>query len=50
MNDSEVIQRSLGEPNAFGEIFERHFDAIASFCVRRIGRDHGEDVAGDVFR
>ena len=50
MNDSEVIQRSLREPNAFGEIFERHFDAIASFCVRRIGRDRGEDVAGDVFR
>lgn len=50
MNDSTVIERSLREPEAFGEIFDRHFDAIVGFCVRRIGAVRGEDVAGDVFR
>lgn len=50
MNDSQTIARSLDEPEAFGAIFDRHFDAIAGFCVRRIGLSRGEDVAGDVFR
>lgn len=50
MNDSEIIERSLREPEVFGAIFDRHFDTIAGFCVRRIGVVRGEDVAGDVFR
>jgi RNA polymerase sigma-70 factor (ECF subfamily) len=50
MNDSEIIERSVREPEAFGTIFDRHFDTIARFCVRRIGVIRGEDVAGDVFR
>jgi RNA polymerase sigma-70 factor (ECF subfamily) len=50
MNDSTLIEQSICEPKAFGEIFDRHFDAIAGFCVRRIGAVRGEDVAGDVFR
>jgi RNA polymerase sigma factor (sigma-70 family) len=50
MNDSEIIRRSRDTPDAFGEIFDRHFDAIAAFSVRRLGVDRGEDVAGDVFR
>jgi RNA polymerase sigma factor (sigma-70 family) len=50
LNDSEMIARSVREPEAFGAIFDRHFDAIAGFCIRRIGVARGEDVAGDVFR
>jgi RNA polymerase sigma factor (sigma-70 family) len=50
MNDSEIIHQSLGEPEVFGAIFDRHFESIAAFCVRRTGRDRGEDAAGDVFR
>jgi RNA polymerase sigma factor (sigma-70 family) len=50
MDDSEIIERSAHEPEAFGAIFDRHFDAIAGFCIRRIGIARGEDVAGDVFR
>ncbi len=50
MNDSKIIVRSLREPEAFGAIFDRHFDSIARFCVRRIGVARGEDIAGDVFR
>jgi RNA polymerase sigma factor (sigma-70 family) len=50
MSDSEIIRRSAGEPEAFGVIFDRHFEAVVGFCVRRIGVGRGEDVAGDVFR
>jgi RNA polymerase sigma factor (sigma-70 family) len=50
MSDAELINRSFREPEVFGEIFNRHFDVIAGFCVRRIGVVRGEDIAGDVFR
>jgi RNA polymerase sigma-70 factor (ECF subfamily) len=50
MNDAELIEKSGHEPELFGAIFDRHFDVIARFCVRRLGRARGEDVAGDVFR
>lgn len=50
MNDSQIIELSVNEPEMFGVIFDRHFEAIAGFCVRRIGVARGEDIAGDVFR
>src|ERR1039458_1957328 len=50
MNDSEIIERSAHEPEVFGAIFDRHFDAIAGFCIRRVGNTDGEDIAGNVFR
>jgi RNA polymerase sigma factor (sigma-70 family) len=50
MNDAEIIRRSWESPQVFGTIFDRHFEAIAAFSVRRLGSDRGEDVAGDVFR
>jgi RNA polymerase sigma-70 factor (ECF subfamily) len=50
MNDAKCIDRSFREPEVFGTIFDRHFDAIAGFCVRRLGVARGEDIAGDVFR
>jgi len=50
MNDAELIERSGHEPELFGAIFDRHFDVIVRFCVRRLGRARGEVVAGDVFR
>jgi RNA polymerase sigma factor (sigma-70 family) len=50
MNDSEIIEQSLRSPEAFSAIFDRHFDVIAGFCLRRLDAVRGEDVAGDVFR
>jgi RNA polymerase sigma factor (sigma-70 family) len=50
MTDEEMIARSLHEPELFGLVFDRHFDTIARFCIRRIGPMGGEDLAGDVFR
>lgn len=50
MTDEEVIERSESEPDVFGVLFDRHFDAITRFCVRRLGTVEGQDLAGDVFR
>jgi DNA-directed RNA polymerase specialized sigma24 family protein len=50
MNDAEIIERSFRDPQAFGEIIDRHFDAVVGFCVRRTGNAYGEDIAVTVFR
>ncbi len=49
LSDEEVVERSLGDPGLFGLVFDRHFNAIAQFCIRRVGGVQGEDLAGDVF-
>jgi RNA polymerase sigma factor (sigma-70 family) len=49
MNDGELIQRSLDEPEAFETIFERHFQAVLTFACRRVGAAAGEDVASQTF-
>ncbi|MGA7096699.1 MAG: RNA polymerase sigma factor [Acidimicrobiia bacterium] len=33
----------------FDHLFERHFDEICRYCVRRLGVDDGEDAAAEVF-
>ncbi|HEY7439052.1 MAG TPA: RNA polymerase sigma factor [Acidimicrobiia bacterium] len=48
-HDGEVIAASLAEPPRFTEIFDRHFAAVFSYCVRRLGRSFGEDVASASF-
>lgn len=48
-SDASVIGRSLDDPDAFAEIFERHHPAIWSFAVSRLGREDGADVAAQVF-
>jgi len=47
--DAEIVRASLEEPAAFGEIFERHYDAIARFARRRAGEDVGEEIAARTF-
>ena len=49
-SDADLIQASLEEPAAFGELFERHFEAAHRFCGRRAERDRVEDLAGETFR
>jgi RNA polymerase sigma-70 factor (ECF subfamily) len=50
MTDEQALEQSIQEPECFGLLFDRHFDEIARFCIRRLGAVRGEDVAGDVFR
>jgi RNA polymerase sigma-70 factor (ECF subfamily) len=49
VDDAEIIAASIGDPGAFGEIFERHHDAIARYAMRRVGHSAGEDVAARTF-
>ena len=49
LSDADVIRESLDDPARFGEIFDRHAQAIYRFLGRRIGLDDGGDVLSDVF-
>lgn len=47
--DSESIRRSLDEPGAFSQIFERHVRAVGGYIRRRVGQDAVEDVLSETF-
>jgi RNA polymerase sigma-70 factor (ECF subfamily) len=47
--DSWVIKASLDSPEAFVYLFNRHFDAIYGYLIRRVGPDIGNDLASEVF-
>ncbi|WP_447913057.1 RNA polymerase sigma factor [Microbacterium phyllosphaerae] len=47
--DSEIIQRSLDQPSAFAELFDRHARAVNAFATYRIGRSAAEDVLSETF-
>ena len=49
-SDAEVIGRSLGEPEAFGLIYDRHAPALLRFLGRRVGARLAEELVGDLFR
>jgi RNA polymerase sigma factor (sigma-70 family) len=48
--DAEVMHAAVASPAAFGELFERHFDAVHRFCQRRVGWQSAEDLTGETFR
>lgn len=47
--DSEIIRRSLDDPGAFSEIFERHVRPVGGYVRRRIGTDAVDDVLSETF-
>jgi RNA polymerase sigma-70 factor (ECF subfamily) len=47
--DAAVIERSLREPEAFAELFDRHADAIHRYVARRLGREVAEDLLAETF-
>ena len=49
LGDGVAISRSLTVPEAFGAIFDRHFDAIYRYLARRVGRERAEDLASQTF-
>jgi RNA polymerase sigma factor (sigma-70 family) len=49
-SDAEVIGRSLGEPEAFGAIYDRHAPALLRFMGRRAGAKVAEGLVGELFR
>jgi RNA polymerase sigma factor (sigma-70 family) len=49
-SDAEVIGRSLGDPEAFGQIYDRHAATVLRFLGRRVGADAAEGLVGELFR
>jgi RNA polymerase sigma factor (sigma-70 family) len=49
-SDAEVIGRSLGEPEAFGLIYDRHAATLLRFLGRRAGARVAEGLVGELFR
>jgi RNA polymerase sigma factor (sigma-70 family) len=47
--DGVAIARSLSSPDAFTEVFDRHFVAVHRYLARRVGRDLADDVAARTF-
>lgn len=48
-SDAEIVARSLVEPHAFGEIFNRHYRTIYRYGARRLGVEAADDIAMEVF-
>jgi RNA polymerase sigma factor (sigma-70 family) len=48
-DDAALISRSLGTPERFAAIFDRHAPMIHSYVARRLGRDRADDVVAEVF-
>jgi RNA polymerase sigma-70 factor (ECF subfamily) len=49
-SDAEVIGRSLGQPEAFGLIYDRHAATLLRFLGRRVGARVAEGLVGELFR
>jgi len=49
-SDTEVIGRSLDEPEAFGLIYDRHAATLLRFLGRRAGAKVAEGLVGELFR
>jgi RNA polymerase sigma factor (sigma-70 family) len=48
-DDAAVIRRSLGDPDAFAEMFCRHSGEIGRYVTRRVGPGIAEDVVAETF-
>ncbi len=49
LSDCEIIERSLDVPDAFEEIFARHYRTIYRYAARRLGVEEADDIATEVF-
>ncbi|MGN9914467.1 RNA polymerase sigma factor [Phytohabitans sp. LJ34] len=47
--DAETVRRSLGTPDEFAALFERHFADVHRYAVRRLGETAADDIAAEVF-
>ncbi|MGH2842314.1 MAG: RNA polymerase sigma factor, partial [Solirubrobacteraceae bacterium] len=48
-NDGVAIARSLRAPEAFAEVFDRHFVTIYRYVARRTGRENADDLVAQTF-
>src|SRR6478735_5882462 len=48
--DADVVARSLGDPAAFGLIYERYATTIYRYVMRRVGPADAEALMAETFR
>jgi|SRR5579863_1444366 len=48
-DDAAAIARSLREPEAFAEVFDRHYAFVHRYIARRAGRERADDLASQTF-
>jgi RNA polymerase sigma-70 factor (ECF subfamily) len=48
-DDAAAIAASLARPEAFDELFRRHFGDVYRFAARHLGASDGEEVAAEAF-
>jgi RNA polymerase sigma factor (sigma-70 family) len=49
VSDAAHIEVSLGDPEAFTALFDRHAGPLYRYVVTLVGRPHAEDVVGETF-
>jgi RNA polymerase sigma-70 factor, ECF subfamily len=48
--DATLAERAAGDPDLFGTLYRRHFEAVAGYLLRRTGDQAlAEDLAADTF-
>jgi RNA polymerase sigma factor (sigma-70 family) len=47
--DSDAIRAALDDPRCFAVLFDRHYDAIARYLCRRVGRQLADELASETF-
>lgn len=48
-SDSELLIRSRTDPEAIGELYNRHASAVHAYLTRRAGREAADDLLSEVF-
>jgi RNA polymerase sigma-70 factor (ECF subfamily) len=49
-DERRMVEAAQRDPSRFGDLYERHFDRVYAFVVRRLrDRNAAEDVTSDVF-
>jgi RNA polymerase sigma-70 factor (ECF subfamily) len=48
-DDAAAIARSLHYPEAFAEVFDRHYAFVHRYIARRAGRERADDLASQTF-
>lgn len=49
LTDEQLLERSGRDPDAFGDLVDRHAGALHRYVARRLGPDDAEDLVSEIF-
>jgi RNA polymerase sigma factor (sigma-70 family) len=49
LSDAELVVASEADPNAFGQVFDRHAKTVFRFAWRRVGDELAKDITAETF-